>query len=309
MPIAALPNSTIVRNFLKLNATRARFAIGGWLAPRRTANQAARLFATPFASSRARAQTVAADPDMRRDDMRIGGRNIAAYVWGDPTTQPYALFAHGWSSFGLRFVKWVPKLRELGYAVVLFDQAGHGNSSGEHSTLPDFADTLRAVGQRYGNAALVVAHSFGGPALALAQDETWRAERCILIAPASDIRAAVRRFFRFIHLSEGLREHFFEWHKRRTGIDARDLVLNDRLPRFSQPALIVHDLDDREVPWGEGEYYARLWPGARLLTTTELGHNRVVDDAAVIDQALRFARGAIVGDRVVSSPNLLYGYA
>ena len=308
MSASTIQNSTLVRNFL-LATTRMSFAIGGLLAPRHTANHAARLFATPFASSRSRARATVPDPQMRRADLHIGGRSIATYVWGDPATQPYALFAHGWSSFGLRFAPWVPKLRELGYAVVAFDQGGHGHSSGKLSTLPDFADTLRAVGHHYGNAALVVAHSFGGPAFALAQDETWHADRAVLIAPAADIGAAVRRFFRFIHLSERLREHFFAWHTRRTGIDARDLVLHRRLPTFSQPALIVHDLDDREVPWGEGEYYARLWPGARLLTTTDLGHNRVLDNAAVIDQALRFACGEIIGERVVASPNLVYGVA
>jgi pimeloyl-ACP methyl ester carboxylesterase len=292
-----------------LSITRLHFALGSWLAPRTTAARAARLFATPFASSRLRARAAAPDAQMRREDLRVGGRSIATYVWGDPATQPYAIFAHGWSSFGLRFTAWVPRLRELGYAVVMFDQPGHGNSSGQYSTLPDFADTLRAVGQRHGNAALAVAHSFGGPALALAQDESWRAERCVLIAPASDIRAAVRRFFRLIHLSGHLREHFFAWHTRRTGIDARDPVLHHRLPRLAQPALIVHDLDDRDVPWGEGEYYARLWPAARLLTTTGLGHNRVVDAPEVIEQALRFAQGGSVGERVIASPNLLFGFA
>jgi pimeloyl-ACP methyl ester carboxylesterase len=73
--------------------------------------------------------------------------------------------------------------------------------------------------------------------------------------------------------------------------------------------LIVHDLADREVPWAEGERYARHWPDARLLTTTGLGHHRVVDDAGVIDAGLRFLRGEVVGDRVVSSPNLPFGFA
>jgi pimeloyl-ACP methyl ester carboxylesterase len=288
---------------------RARFTIGGWITPRQTANRAARLFATPFASSRKRARAAQPDDAMRRGELHIGGRTIATYTWGDPATQPYALLAHGWSSFGLRFASWVPKLRELGYAVVTFDQAGHGNSSGNLSTLPDFADTLREVGRHYGDAALVVAHSFGGAALALAQNESWRAERVILIAPAADMSAAVRRFFRFAYLGEHLREPFFAWYKRRTGIDAREVVLHQLLPMFAQPALVIHDLEDREVPWSEGEYYARHWPGARLLTTTGLGHNRVVDDAAVIDQALRFVQGDSVGERVVCSPNLAYGFA
>ena len=52
----------------------------------------------------------------------------------------------------------------------------------------------------------------------------------------------------------------------------------------------------------------RLWPGARLLSTTGLGHHRIAGDATVIDAALRFLRGEAVGERVVSSPNLTFGF-
>jgi hypothetical protein len=73
--------------------------------------------------------------------------------------------------------------------------------------------------------------------------------------------------------------------------------------------LIVHDLEDREVPWSEGERYARYWADARLLSTQGLGHNRIAGDETVIAAALRFLRGEAVGERVVSSPNLPYGFA
>jgi len=71
----------------------------------------------------------------------------------------------------------------------------------------------------------------------------------------------------------------------------------------------VHDLADREVPWAEGERYARHWPDARMMTTTGLGHHHIVDDASVIAASIGFLRGNIVGERIVSSPNLPYGYA
>ena len=58
-----------------------------------------------------------------------------------------------------------------------------------------------------------------------------------------------------------------------------------------------------------GECYARAWHGSRLLSTVGLGHNRIVDDAGVIEAGLRFLRGEAVGERVVSSPNLPYGIA
>ena len=294
---------------LKLTTVRTGFVLGGRIAPKRTVNRAARLFATPFASSRSRAQAVQGDADMQRGELQVNGETIATYVWGDPSSQPYALLAHGWSSFGLRFLPWVARLRAQGLAVVTFDQPGHGHSSGKLCTLPEFIATIRAIGTRYGNAALAVGHSLGGAAVTLAQDEAWRAEQLILVAPAADMKAAARRFFRFVHLAGYLREPFYAWLHRRTGVHIDELRVERKLPMLGQPALIVHDLDDADVPWAEGERYARFWPGARLYTTEGLGHRRVLDAPEVIDAALAFMRGELVGERVVGSPNLPYGVA
>lgn len=294
---------------LKLTTVRTGFVLGGRIAPKRTVNRAARLFATPFASSRSRARAVQGDAEMRRGELQVNGETIATYFWGDPATQPYALLVHGWSSFGLRYLPWVARLRALGFAVVTFDQPGHGHSTGKLCTLPEFIATIRAIGAHYGHAALAVGHSLGGAAVTLAQDEDWHAERLILLAPAVDMKAAASRFFRFVRLGEHLRQPFYDWLLRRTGVSVEQLQVYRRLPALGQPALIVHDLDDADVPWDEGERYAQFWPGARLYTTQGLGHRRVLDAPEVIDAALAFVRGGAVGERVVGSPNLPYGLA
>ncbi len=293
----------------KLGAVRVGFALGSRLAPKRTVDRAARLFSTPFASSRSRARAARPSDDMQRGELKIGGESITTYVWGDPTTQPYALVVHGWSSFGLRYLPWVEHLRALGLAVVAFDQPGHGASTGALCTLPDCIATVRAVGRHFGNAALAIGHSMGCAALTLAQDESWHAERLVLIAPAADMEAAAHRFIRFVHLGDHLRTSFLAWLERRTGVSVNDLQVHRHLPALGQPGLVVHDLDDREVPWEEGERYARYWSGARLLTTQGLGHHKVLDAPEVIDATLAFLRGECVGNRVVTSPNLPFGFA
>ncbi len=310
MKSAADRKSTNVRKYLEIATWRALFALGGVFLPSATADHAARLFATPFASSRNRARAfesndVVSRADFRRGSISVGARTLSTYTWGDPTRERYALLVHGWSSFGLRFASWVARLRAAGYAVIAFDQPAHGNSHGKHATLPEFAAAVSAIGEQFGDAAFAVGHSLGGAALMLAQGERWRAERIVLIAPTADMTAAVDRFFRFLHLGDHLRGRFYAWHQRRTGVDARTLNVERRLRVLGGAGLVVHDVDDRDVPWGEGERYALHWSGARLLTTQGLGHNRIVDDARVIDAALAFARGEIVGDHVQGSPGLM----
>ena len=289
---------------LALGLVRTGFVLGGRLMPRITAVRAARLFATPFASSRTRARAEPGDDAMRRIELPVRGETIASYVWGDPATQPYALMSHGWSSFGLRFLPWVQALRERGYAVVAFDQPGHGYSSGRYATLPDFIETVRAVGRHHGPAALAVGLSLGAAALAVSQGADWRADRLVLVAPPADIRAAMSRFFRLVRVGEHLRAPFEAWLQQRTGVSVEALALRHYLPHVGQPVLVVHDLDDPDVPWAEGERYAVSLSHARLLTTESLGHRRVLADPDVIAAAMAFVEGETVGQRVVGSRDL-----
>lgn len=306
---ASLPKiSTIVRNNIALYGLRLEFLLGAPIAPEAIARKAGELFTRPFRSSRTRA-LAAPTLGAAELELNIDGIPIHAYVWGDPHHQPYVLFAHGWSSHGTRVVPWVGPLRDAGYAVVAFDQAAHGRSGGTHTTLPDFTCHLLAVGHHFGPAAAVIGHSLGGAATALALARGLEAQRAVLIAPAADPLAAVERFSRFVWLAGYLGRRMFARFEQAMRFDASELQAHANAPKIARPALIVHDVEDREVPWSEGERYARFWHDSRLLSTRGLGHNRIADDAGVINAALRFLRGDVVGERVVSSPNLPYGVA
>lgn len=298
--------STTVRNISKLYAMRLMFLLGARLSPERVVESAAQLFCTPFASSRRRA-LAAPDAGAVEERLSVNGIDLALYRWGDPQREPYVLFSHGWSSHGTRIAPWVASLREAGYAVVAFDQAGHGKSGGVRTTLPDFACHLMAVAQRFGPAAAVIGHSLGGAASAVALARGMEAERAVLIAPAADPLAAMERFSRFVWLGAGFGARMAAFFERTTRVPIDSLQAHRNAPLIGHPALIVHDLEDREVPWHEGERYARLWHGARMISTRGYGHNRIADHPRVIAEVLRFLRGEPVGERIVSSPNLPFG--
>src|SRR3954468_8295896 len=156
-PISLTGGGSTFMSQLKLGLLRLGFALGGRLAPQRTVNRAGRMFATPFASSRSRAANANLPTgEMRRGEIFVAGNTIATYAWGDPLSQPYVLLVHGWSSFALRFSPWVSRLRAAGFAVVTFDQPGHGRSTGDLCTLQDFVTTILAVGRRFGKPRVAI---------------------------------------------------------------------------------------------------------------------------------------------------------
>ncbi|MDB4882297.1 MAG: hydrolase, partial [Gemmatimonadetes bacterium] len=54
------------------------------------------------------------------------------------------------------------------------------------------------------------------------------------------------------------------------------------------PVLIVHDTDDDEVPYANGIRFAELLPSARLVTTSGLGHRRVLFAPDVVSAVVDF---------------------
>ncbi len=245
----------------------------------------------------------------RLSTIDVDGTPLVHYVWGDPQIQPYVLLAHGWSDYALRFLPWVGALRAQGYAVVGFDQASHGRSGRGRGYLVDFARRVAAAIARFGPASAVVAHSFGGAATALALSEGTSVGRVVLIAPPADLIAATNRFARQIHLPRQALRRMRRLIEAELDTQLDSFHIHRHVTALNVPALIVHDVGDREVPWCEGERYARYWQHARLLSTNGLGHRRIVNDPSTIEAALRFLRGEEVGERVVSTRDLPFGIA
>lgn len=288
--------------------SRLHLRVLGVVSPRSAARHGVDLFCTPL--SPAPEAILPIDEDGAHLSMlKVDGHDLATYTWGDPTLQPYVLLAHGWSSHSLQYLAWVHALRSGGYAVVAFDQQAHGRSSGRRATLPDFVCNLLAVGWRHGRAAAVIGHSLGGTAAALALKHGLEADRAILIAAQADPEEAVGRFADTLGIAGPVKKQMIALLEADTGVAMDDLHAHRTVPSLGRPALVVHDVEDREVPWSDGERYARHWPHARLLTTSGLGHHDVARDAQVISDCVAFLGGEVVGDRVVSSPNLPYGLA
>lgn len=279
------------------------------VSPERAARKGADLFCTPIDTSGLSIEDVRADEGARWSTLQVDGNELATYAWGDPATQPYVLLAHDWSGRALEQHALVRALHMAGYAVVAFDQQGHGRSSGRITTLSDFVCNLLAIGWRHGPAAAVIGHGMGGGAAAIALNCGLQADHAILIAPQADPVEAIVRFASRRGLGGSTHRRMVALLERRTGVSMDDLQAHCVAPRIGRPALVVHDLEDSEVPWSEGERYARCWPDARLLTTTGLGHQRIIRDPQVLVTCLRFLKGEAVGERVVSSPNLPYGFA
>jgi len=281
--------STIVRlsQATLLPSIRTAFTILGHAAPGLAATWALDLFFTPRGrrgSRRIRSLLA----DARRFDVTVRGRRVAAWSWGEG---PAVYLVHGWAGVGGQLAAFVPALTAHGFRAVAFDAPGHGASEGRRSSIVHFADTLRALTAQEGKPHAVIAHSLGAAAVVRALAQGLELERAVFIGPTGGPRDWSERFRRQLgvpaHVMASMRERSERW------LDARweefDVPVLAR--GQSAPLLILHDRDDDEVPWSDGAAIAQAWPGARLVTTTGLGHRRILRDERVVKQAVAFVKG------------------
>jgi len=270
-------------------STNVRFAASALLFPELAGAWAERLFLTP-----PRHGGIAAALDLidaRASLVEHKGRHIATWRWGADDA-PAVLLAHGWGGYAAQMRGFVFPLVSAGFRVIAYDQPAHGVSEGRLTGLPDFAEVIAELAWHYGEVSAIVAHSLGGAAagLALARHQL-RVEKVVLVSPPSDLVGYSRRFARWHWMPEAVRNAMQAAIEERYGVLWEDLEIARLAPQLAASALIIHDREDRMVPWTQGAHLARLWPGARLMSTDGLGHGRILADAAVTRAAADFISG------------------
>jgi pimeloyl-ACP methyl ester carboxylesterase len=182
----------------------------------------------------------------------------------------------------------VPSLLARGLSAVVFDAPGHGASGRGMSSAVQFADAIRRLQRESGPFHGAVAHSLGTAAVALALRDGLALRRLAFLGPAAAPPAWARAFAERLGVPEPVIERLRARSERRLRLRWDELDVTRLAAGRDEPLLVVHDRQDREVDVNDGRAIAAAWKGARLVETTGLGHNRVLRDAAVVDEVVRF---------------------
>jgi pimeloyl-ACP methyl ester carboxylesterase len=222
----------------------------------------------------------------QRDTLMVDEIPVAVYSWG---SGPIVLFVHGWSGRGSQVAAFAEPLVAAGYQVMAIDAPGHGATPGDRTNILECAAALRAFKRRYGPVYGAITHSFGGMVLAYAMNNGLSVKRVVCISVPAHVEYLLNGFVQTLGIPDAvvadmrrrMEARFPEgyWENISTVVNVRELDV---------PALIIHDENDRSVPWEQGKIIADAWPGARFLKTAGLGHGRILRNQAVVDAAVDF---------------------
>ena len=218
---------------------------------------------------------------------------LAMYSWGNG---PPVLLVHGWNGRGTQMGGLAMSMAEAGYRAIAFDAPGHGRTPGNNSTIFRIIDAVNVIADEFGPLKGIVAHSFGAMVIARALHTELIAQRVVCINPAAQLDFLIDSFCRTLAIPPPTRAAFLRRLEKHYGSDIGiQISAEENVAGLSIPALIIHDVDDTEVPWEQGERLAQAWPESHFTKTQGLGHRRSLRDSATIEKAVNFITDGTTG--------------
>lgn len=215
------------------------------------------------------------------------GQRLARWTLG---SGPDVVLVHGWSGRSTQWVPWLPALLAAGWRVQLLDLPGHGESTGQEASVVHAGRALRELCAELGTVHAVIGHSMGSAAVLWALRHGVRLNRSVHLAGPSSLTPVVHGIAAAQGLDAADRRAFAGWAEGFIGAPLASVDLPAVSPHLRHPALLLHDPDDRVVPYAASQALQGAWPLARLEPVSGLGHRRILSDEGVIRSAVSFLR-------------------
>jgi len=223
----------------------------------------------------------------KKSNLHVGNNVIKMYQWG---SGPAVLLVHGWGGRGSQLSAFISPLINAGYSVLTFDGPAHGDSSGKKCDMFDFASVINAISNHF-SIHSIVSHSFGSACtlLALSQSQINISKLILIGCPYSAIWIA-EAFGKALSISDktisAMRKKLENQYENKWTWE--DLSLTKLISQVDQPILLVHDLDDLEIPYQQVLELQKSNPRCQLFTSMGQGHRRILRSENAINKIVSF---------------------
>lgn len=279
-----------------------RFVIGyykaklrtiGVVSPRKAAEQAFKIFCTPYSKGVKHKEPVIFHKAIQQT-IDFEGLQTKGFYWKpEKSNGNKVLIVHGFSSHGYKFETYILPLLKEGFEVVIFDAPAHGLSEGKMINALIYKRFLQTIEKQFGPVYGFIAHSLGGLATALLTEELSDTSnrKLVLIAPATETRSAVNGFYKMFRIKEPIQTEFEQLILEMTGKSMDHFSVSRVIQKIDTPVLWIHDKKDTICPYIDTlTLQSTPLPHLRFYITEGLGHNKIYRDKEVISTVMEFLR-------------------
>jgi hypothetical protein len=201
-----------------------------------------------------------------------GDRTIQSYKWGHGPKN--ILLLHGWASHSYRWKDLIEALPNEDYTIYAFDAPGHGLSSGKTMHAELYRQAMEHFLASSPKMDYIISHSIGSFALlyALFKNPLLHQGPVLLMGTPQSVAFFMTEFQRQLGLTDKAIETVKPEIAVRIGKPYDYFTTRHFAPLIDNPALIIHDDQDLEVPYSFAVELHQDIKKATLVTTSGLGH-------------------------------------
>lgn len=235
------------------------------------ANKALKLFTTP---RKGRVKEKQADflGTAFKEELTYNKLPIMTYRWlGNKDT---ILLVHGWESNAARWKKLIKKLHASGYSVVALDAPAHGRSGGNQFNAILYAEFIAVVAKRF-SPKIVIGHSVGGMSTVFFQQKYQfnTIEKLVLLGSPSEFTDVIARYTTMLGYNQRITQRIYSIVIERYGKSADEFSTSKSITELNQKSLIIHDQEDKIIPYSDAVRIHEYAKQGQLITTTGFGHS------------------------------------
>jgi hypothetical protein len=214
--------------------------------------------------------------------INVHEKKVRCWKWG---RGPEILFVHGWNGRGVNLAYFFKALIDAGYSVITYDAPAHGESDGQFTNYFELTDTVRAFFDPSLGFDIqgIIAYSIGASAAINCISKEKLSIDTVLIAPALKLKEILFNHFNHHGVPKTVYQNLISDLERSYGYDLQQDNPYDLAKTIAAKMLIVHDKDDRTIPYMDSKIISENKDNVDLHTTEGLGHKRILGDKAVVD--------------------------
>ncbi|MFZ6745079.1 alpha/beta fold hydrolase [Undibacterium sp. JH2W] len=213
------------------------------------------------------------------------GLKLRAWTWGQG---PQVLLLHGWESRASHMAGFVAPLLQAGFGVTALDAPAHGASPGETSNVLDYGKAVVALAQHIGPLTATISHSVGSAASLYAFAQGVQVKASVHLCGPASLTRVFQHAARAGGLDEAATIQLEEMLASSIGAPLSSMDLSQLQHGMRHPALIMHDPEDKEMPYSESQALAAAWPQASLVACAGTGHRRILRTPEIYAAAVSF---------------------
>jgi pimeloyl-ACP methyl ester carboxylesterase len=291
LPSSTSTNESVV-SFAKkpqVRVLRGLITVFARLMPKATARFCVHLFLTP-GRQRPPAWEAALIRGAETSLITVMNKQVKLYAWAGGANA--VLLCHGWGGRASQMSMFVQPLLEAGCSVLAFDAPGHGDSAGSRTDMVEYSAALAQVLASRPDVFACVGHSFGaGNILYGRQVHGYRLRKVVMLACFHHGEWVIDQFGAIFNVPLPVVQMMKDEHAkdRQYAMRWADFDIVTMAQEDDTPILLVHDRDDKEIPFEHSQRFMDTQVShISLLATEGLGHRRILRDAKVIQTVRDF---------------------